>query len=170
MNMKTKGKACISWNSLPWLNGHFFRQRGGRWRHKQIHPLAFSSLSPPPTCHTISLSPSPRVQLRTRRIVLFDDLMSLSVTGMQIQRHAHIITYSGRSLASWQILLKVMCQSALTAMIKSYRFRPTQETRRNPMSNKCCETASCYANARSWADLYLFNVHPTWVLMTHRKN
>lgn len=54
----------------------------------------------PPITPSLCLSPSPRVQLWTRRIVLFDDLTSLSVTETQTQRHAHTPTHPSHSLAS----------------------------------------------------------------------
>lgn len=93
------------------LHLQFVRQRGGRWRHKQLHSLASSSPSRPSTYHTISLSPSPRVRLWTRLIVLSDDLTSLSVTWTQTQRHTHnsdthTALPPGHSLASWQILFQ----------------------------------------------------------------
>lgn len=68
----------------------------GGGTHSFTHwPLVLRHLLPPIT-PSLCLSLSPRVQLWTRRIVLFDDLTSLSVTWMQTQRHAHIVTHTQR--------------------------------------------------------------------------
>lgn len=92
---KTPNSLNVNITNPCFRNGMFFNcfsdSHGCRWRHKQLHPLAFSSLSRPSTYHTVSLSPSPWVQPWTRRIVLTDDLTSLSLT----HTHTH-------SLASWQ--------------------------------------------------------------------
>lgn len=61
----------------------------------------------PPITPSLCLSPSPRVQSWTRRIVLFDDLRSLSVTEMQTQKtRTHMPAHPRQSLASWQILFQ----------------------------------------------------------------
>lgn len=143
---------CLQSHSL---NLQFFRQRGGMWRHKQLHPLAFSSPPPPSTYHTISLSVSVSQSSALDQTLCPLWWLDVSVCHRDAQRdtrgtNTHANTPKSQSGILTDTLSKVTCQSDLTTMIKTFRFISTQEFNARLMlwnGIMSCKTAKMLSNA-----------------------